>query len=201
MTQDFNLTEFYWNFIKSLPWYYWVIIIIGLLFGRSQKRHYSRKNYYSNNNLSPFEFMNGIILLIKKLFGSKQNNTTNIYDLDKMTGRQFEKYLVRLFSSLGYQVDHVGTDWYDHRGDFGADLITQKDGIKTAIQAKCYNNLAGIDSVRQVIGARDYYKCQKAAVVTNNYFTNDAQTQAKESGVILIDRDKLMEFINKSKNI
>ncbi len=200
MTQDFNLSEFYWNFIKSLPWYYWAIIIIGLLFGGSQKRYYSRKKYYSSNNLSPFEFISGIIFFIKKLFGSKQNNITNIYDIDKMTGRQFEKYLVKLFSSIGYQVDHVGTDWYDHRGDFGADLITQKDGIKTAIQAKCYNNLAGIDSVRQVIGARDYYKCQKAAVVTNNYFTNDAQIQAKESGVVLIDRNKLMKLIDKSKN-
>lgn len=201
MTQNFTLTDFYWNFIKSLPWYYWVIIVIGLLFGGSQRRYGNRRKYYSNSDLSPFEFISGIIFLIKKLFGLKQNNTISIYNVDKMTGRQFEKYLVKLFSSLGYQVNHVGTDWYDHRGDFGADLITQKDGIKTAIQAKCYNNLVGIDSVRQVIGARDYYKCQKAAVVTNNYFTNDAQTQAKESGIILIDRDKLMEFINKSKNI
>lgn len=199
MTEYFNLTEFYWNIIKSLPWYYWAFILISLFLGGSRK--YRRRRSYQNNDLFLFGVINSVIGLTKRIFGSKNNDTINIYSVDKMTGCQFEKYLVKLFTNLGYQVDNVGTDWYDHRGDFGADLITQKDGIKTAIQAKCYNNLAGIDSVRQVIGARDYYKCQKAAVVTNNYFTNDAQIQAKESGVILIDRDKLMEFINKSKNI
>lgn len=199
MTQDFNYAEFYWNIIKSLPWYYWVLVLIGIFFKGSRKD--SKRRVYQNNNTSISKTVVSMFAGIKNLFSQKNNDTINVYSVDKMTGRQFEKYLVKLLSNLGYQADHVGTDWYDHRGDFGADLIIQKEGVRTAIQAKCYNNLVGIDAVRQVIGARDYYKCQKAAVFTNNYFTNDAQIQARESGVILFNRDKLMELINKAKNI
>lgn len=125
----------------------------------------------------------------------------NVFDIsavDQMTGRQFEKYLKKLFTDLGYIVDLTGTTYYQHRGDFGGDLVIQKDGIKTTIQAKCSNDFIGINAIREVIGARDHYECQKAVVVTNNYFTKDAKIQAKDSDVVLIDRDNLIELINKN---
>ena len=36
-----------------------------------------------------------------------------------------------------------------------------------------------------------YYKCNKALVVTNNYFTKGAIELAEANGVILWDRDEL----------
>lgn len=198
--------------LKGLPWWFWVLIIISFIFGGTQNRR-RRHNYYNNeSDKAPMDIIaDNIISYIVSLFKSKNrighiqtinhipNNISNIKSnisyIDHMSGRDFEKYLEQLFIRLGYSVNRVGTSWYDHRGDFGADLIVEKEGVKTAIQAKCYSNYVGINSIREVLGAVNYYQCQKAMVVTNSYFTSDAQTQAKVSNVELWNRDELLKVI------
>lgn len=114
-----------------------------------------------------------------------------IFEIDKMSGTDFERYLTTLFIRLRYKVNHVGS----LAGDYGADLIIEKDGIKTIVQAKRYNTFVGIDSVRETYGAINYYKANKAMVVTNNYFTNQAKILAKSNNVILWDRNDLTKNI------
>jgi restriction system protein len=48
-----------------------------------------------------------------------------------MSGKTFEKYLEVLFEKLGYRVERTR-----YVGDYDADLVTAKDGVKTVIQAK-----------------------------------------------------------------
>src|SRR5688572_23484112 len=52
-------------------------------------------------------------------------------DIDSMTGPQFERRLVVLFRDLGYSATHTG-----RLGDFGADLVVERDGTRTVVQAK-----------------------------------------------------------------
>ena len=105
-----------------------------------------------------------------------------------MDGKTFERYLGLLFEKLGYTVERVG-----HVGDFGADLILSKDGVKTAVQAKCYKREnVGIKAIQEAFGSVGYYHCEKAMVVTNSYFTNAAKTLAVSDNVELWGRKELI---------
>lgn len=107
--------------------------------------------------------------------------------IDRMDGAAFERYLVKLFKGLGYEVEHVGS-----RNDYGADLLVTKDGSRTAVQAKARTNYVPISAVQQVLGARFYYDCGEALVVTNRYYSKPAQRLAGKAGVALWDRDRLI---------
>ncbi len=114
-------------------------------------------------------------------------------DIDRMDGTEFEHFLVKLFSALGYQASHTGQS-----GDFGADLIIEgKDG-RVAVQAKNYDTSnVGNSAVQQAIAAANYYHCGSAMVVTNSHYTKAAKEQASGSRmpVTLVDREALSELL------
>ena len=45
------------------------------------------------------------------------------------------------------------------------------------------------------VAGKEYYKCNKAMVVTNSHFTNLAEEFAAKTGCILIGREELIEWI------
>lgn len=113
-----------------------------------------------------------------------------IYDIDYMDGIEFEHRLKVLFKDLGYKVTRTKSS-----GDYGADLIITKDGISTAVQAKRYEKNVGVSAVQEVLAAKEYYRCQRAMVVTNSRFTNSAYNMAKRTGVILWGRRRLVDAL------
>ena len=187
----------FWSVIKALPWWCWVVVAILILitiFNNLMSQERSRVGKRYDNQIELF-----IDNLFYYLFQRGKVIKSGISEIDKMSGKDFEFYLKYLFERLGYKATHVGTSYADHRGDFGGDVIIEKDGLRTAVQAKCYGGLVGIDAVREVMGAMKYYQCPKAIVVTNSNFTNEAKTQAQASEVELWDRNKLVEVIASSK--
>ena len=136
-----------------------------------------------------------LVLFLKYLQVSKYNaklKDSNIYEIDSMDGVQFEHYLKSLFKSKGYRVDLTSTT-----GDFGADLILNKDSKRCVVQAKRYSKPVGIKAVQEVISAIKMYKANEAWVVTNNSFTKAAIELAKTHDVLLIGREQLMDLITK----
>ena len=107
-------------------------------------------------------------------------------DIDRLTGHQFEQYLQFLFEKLGFK-----THLTPPQGDFGADLIIERDGLRTAVQAKRFSGTVGVGSVQQVVAAMPVYECNRAMVVTNSYFSQQAKELAKANNVELWDRKKL----------
>jgi len=116
----------------------------------------------------------------------------NISQLDHLSGIDFENYLKSLFENMGYEVEKTKTT-----GDYGADLIISKKGKKSIIQAKCYNHTVGVKAVQEVIAARNHYKIYDAMVITNNYFSREAENLAVESDVKLADRIVLEKMLKK----
>jgi restriction system protein len=112
---------------------------------------------------------------------------SGIDDIDQMSGKTFEKYLEVLFEKLGYRVERTR-----YIGDYGADLVTAKDGVKTVIQAKRYKSKAGVKAIQEAVAAKGYYGCSKAMVVTNSFFTQQAIELARRNQVELWDRNKLV---------
>jgi restriction system protein len=123
-------------------------------------------------------------------FEQRRLTTSGIAEIDGMDGRTFEKYLENLFNRLGYRVERTR-----YVGDYGADLVTRKDGVRTVIQAKRYQGKVGIKAVQEAVASKGYYDCTAAMVVTNSTYTKQAVELARANGVELWDRDRLVEAL------
>jgi len=119
-----------------------------------------------------------------------------IADIDRMNGGEFEVYLEILFTRQGYRVEQLPLT-----GDYGADLIIEKGGVRTAVQAKRYQGSVGVDAVQQIFAANAFYDTDGAMVVTNSHFTRQANRLADKIGVELWGRDRLLaEILKGAKN-
>jgi restriction system protein len=132
------------------------------------------------------------VLILIGLKRRERLKRSGIADIDKMHGIQFEKYLGYLFKAQGYKTQVTKAS-----GDYGADLILQKDGRKIVVQAKRYSKNVGIKAVQQAQAAIAHYGASEAWVVTNRDFTEAAYNLAKSNRVRLINREILIEMILK----
>jgi len=134
-----------------------------------------------------------VIALIKVAYLVWEKNRlskSGINEIDHMDGITFEKYLEALFEKLGYRVERT-----QYVGDYGADLITSKDGIKTVIQAKRYKQKVGIKAVQEAVASKEKYGCSEAMAVTNSYYTKAAIELARANRVKLWNRDHLVKAL------
>ncbi len=116
----------------------------------------------------------------------------NISQLDFLSGREFEQYLKSLFENMGFEVTLTKLS-----GDYGVDLIISKKGKQSIVQAKCYNHTVGVKAVQEIVAGREHYKIYDAMVITNNYFSREAENLALETGVTLVDRIVLEKMVRK----
>jgi restriction system protein len=113
---------------------------------------------------------------------------SGITQIDAMDGILFERRMALLFGSLGYRVEQTKA-----RGDYGADLVLERGGVRTVVQAKRWTKNVGLKAVQEAVAAKPMYHCSKAMVVTNRYFSHSAITLAKANTVELWDRDRLIQ--------
>lgn len=133
-----------------------------------------------------------IFVFIYKIYLFSRLKKSGMLEIDKMTGPEFEKRLSILFSNLGYKVRESGKP----TGDYGVDLVIEKNDIKTAVQAKCYKRqLVGEDAVREVYSGKNYYNCSEAIVITNSNFSRMAWQLAKSNKVKLWNRNYLTKVL------
>ncbi len=122
---------------------------------------------------------------------SVAEETYTIYDVDMMDGNEFEHFVCKMYSKMGYKAEVT-----KQTGDQGLDVIAEKGGKKFGIQAKCYSSVVGNSAIQEAVAGQKYYDCDKVIVVTNNSFTNSAIELAQVNNVILWDRNILKEKIS-----
>lgn len=115
--------------------------------------------------------------------------------LDKMDGHQFEYACADILKANGYK--HVKVT--RGSGDFGVDIIAEKDKVRYAIQCKRYNHKLDNTPIQEVVGGLAYYQCDKGAVMTNQYFTEPAKQLAQVNDIELLDRDTLSHMVNRTE--
>ncbi len=111
--------------------------------------------------------------------------------IDRMSGEDFEKYLLEIFEFNGYK-GHLTPK----TADYGADLVLEKDKRKIVVQAKRWSRIVRIDAIQQVIGAIKHYGADKGIVIATSDFTENAYELATSNGIELWDRRKLINYIN-----
>lgn len=132
-----------------------------------------------------------------KIFNSfrKKNVKKELSLIDNLSdGWQFENYTANLLKKIGYSKVIVTSG----SGDYGVDVLASKSGVTYAIQCKLYSSSVGNKAVQEIVSGKIYYNCDKAVVITNNYFTSAAQKLAYATGVELWDRSVLQQLIKQS---
>lgn len=116
-----------------------------------------------------------------------------ITDIDKISGVDFERVMAYIFKKMGFKVNPTPAT-----GDYGADLIVTKWGIKIAVQCKLYyDHNVGNKAINEVYAAKKYYGCNEGMVLTNSLFTKQAITLSKSVDIILLDRNTLIKLLCK----
>lgn len=144
----------------------------------------------------------------KEIIGTKlseappQDNTyttSSQITYDDMTGEEFEKFCVVILSKNNF----INVKQTKSSGDQGVDILAEKDGIKYAIQCKCYSKPVGNHAIQEVYSGKNYYNCHIGVVLTNQTFTESAITLANKTNILLWDRkvlNKLITSISLSDN-
>lgn len=118
-----------------------------------------------------------------------------ISSIDAMDGHTFESYCADLLRKNGFYNVSVT----QASGDFGIDVLAEKDNVTYAIQCKCYSGSVGNHAVQEAFSGARYYHRMVAVVMTNSRFTHAAVETAKQINVLLWDRDKILEMEKNSK--
>lgn len=134
---------------------------------------------------------------LKSEISKLRNRTTlskTLEKIDNMDGTRFEKFCEEILKDLGYR----GLRLTPTTGDYGIDVLCKIGNTSYGFQCKNYKSVVGNKAVQEALGGKSYYKVDRVVVITNNYFTANAKSQAARGNVELWDRDVLIELINDS---
>lgn len=132
---------------------------------------------------------------VPEMITKEQLPNEKTIDFDSMTGLEFEGFCAEILEKNGY--DNVSVT--RGSGDQGVDIIAYRDGVKYGFQCKCYTADIGNKAVQEIYAGKTYYQCHVGIVLTNRQFTPAAIDLAKKNGIVLWDRSKLLELMEKAK--
>ncbi len=133
-----------------------------------------------------FILITGALILIFR----KKKHT----EWDEMEGHEFEHFCADLLKRRGFKEVRVTKG----SGDFGIDILAERDGISYGIQCKNYTAPIGVKAVQEVYAGRDYYDCMVGVVMSNQYFTGPAVEAAKKLKIVLWDRGYMEEMMEEA---
>ena len=163
-----------------------IALIIDLI-----RTHISER---AKHNLMVVAIVIGVIIFISMVctIYRKLHRKYTLKQLDEMDGHQFEYACADILKANGYK--HVKVT--RSSGDFGVDIIAEKDKVRYAIQCKRYNHKLDNTPIQEVVGNDSYHIIP---VMTNQYFTEPAKQLAQVNDIELLDRDTLSHMVDKTE--
>lgn len=145
------------------------------------------------------------LLLLYKLINSLRNNADtsaaskyNEYlrksGIDTMNIPQFKSYIKNVLSVKGYSVKEFEGDL-----DFGVDFIAEKKDVVYLVKVISDSMSTSKMVVNDVLRDTVKYGCNRALLISKNFFDEDAQKFANSSPSELIDRNGLGKWIKETK--
>ncbi|TBV69779.1 restriction endonuclease [Pseudoxanthomonas winnipegensis] len=111
--------------------------------------------------------------------------------IDALPGHQFEHYVAGLLGTQGFYDIQVTKG----SGDSGIDIVATQAGVRHAIQVKRSGSPVSRRAVSDAVAGLAHYRCTRAMVITNHYFSPGAKSLAVSNQCFLIDRDILARWI------
>jgi len=110
---------------------------------------------------------------------------------------EFEQRVGILLEDLGWrQVTVRGGS-----GDRGVDITAERDGLRYIIQCKRYTKPVGPNYVRDLVGALQIQRADRAILVTTSAFTSQSRLEAKGQAVELWDGKILIQRIEEAAQL
>lgn len=66
-------------------------------------------------------------------------------------------------------------------GDYGVDLILEKNGQKAVVQVKWWKGRVGVTAIQEIYAGKPHYGAYIAMVVSNSWFTDEARRLARST--------------------
>lgn len=126
--------------------------------------------------------------MISRRFSRSYQNQT----IDDMDGLEFEHFCSDLLKRRGF----IEVSVTKASGDYGIDILAEKDGVTYGIQCKRYQSPVGVKAIQEAYAGKEYYDRMVGAVLTNQYFTSPGVKAAKKLKILLWDRgylERMME--------
>ncbi|MBI3342330.1 restriction endonuclease [Candidatus Curtissbacteria bacterium] len=120
----------------------------------------------------------------------KRLRALRLSDVDSMEGVRFEDYVAELLKFQGYKIEKTLRS-----GDLGVDLIAKLGADVFAVQVKRHRDRVDRRAISDAVAGMRHYHCNKSMVVTNSFFQPDAKKLALSNDCVLIDREKLTNWI------
>ncbi|MET4060150.1 hypothetical protein ABIB35_001695 [Arthrobacter sp. UYP6] len=98
-----------------------------------------------------------------------------------MTPTEYESLIAAHFAGLGYLTRQTAMS-----GDYGVDVFAENSDERLAIQIKMYGHTTrrvNRQMMMELHGAKDYFDCHKAVLVTDGEFLPDALEVAEKLGI------------------
>ena len=111
--------------------------------------------------------------------------------IDTLDGYDFEKICGYILCCNGF----VNICVTSGSKDRGIDIIAEKNGMKYAVQCKHYSSNVGNHAIQEAFSGKSIYNADVAVVLTNSYFTQQAEQDARTLCVELWNRSKLLNMI------
>ena len=132
-----------------------------------------------------------LLIILGMLFFIRKHRKNVPEHFDTLEGHEFEYYCAELLEKKGF----IEVEVTKGSGDYGVDILAEKDGVTYAIQCKCYTAPIGVKAIQEAYAGRDYYDRMVGAVLTNQYFTAPAVEAAKKLKILLWDRGYLESML------
>jgi restriction system protein len=134
------------------------------------------------------------VLTIAIDFFLRRRRERRVSRMDELEGHDFEFFCADLLQAQGF----IDVEVTRGSGDFGVDILAEKDGVTYAVQCKRYSGPVGVEAVLRTYGGQAYYERMVGAVMTNQYFTSPAVEAAKKLHILLWDRGYMDTMIEES---
>ncbi|WP_371176326.1 restriction endonuclease [Bacillus atrophaeus] len=125
----------------------------------------------------------------------------NDYSVDtllKLSSREFEFLIAKLYKTLGYKVQLTSPT-----NDGGKDVIAENETIgrkeRLLVECKRYKKKVGVDKARALLGSISDSKATKGVLICSSGFTRGTINFAKENpSVELIGGKELLQFLDEN---
>lgn len=134
-----------------------------------------------------------VLVLLVIFLALRKQEPCEVYE--EMDGHDFEYFCADLLSRRGFSEVEVTKG----SGDYGIDILAEKDGVTYAIQCKRYTTPVGVKAIQEAYTGRDFYDRMVGAVMTNQYFTTPAVEAARKLKILLWDGGYIEEMIEEGK--
>jgi len=118
-----------------------------------------------------------------------------IEQIDRMHGLTFEAYVCRILETQGYIVENIRAS-----NDYGVDAVVSRGKDSIAIQIKRSKHPIDRRAISDASAGKDFYKCNRAMVVTNSTLTDSAKKFAQAIGCQIVERRELLVWIAEFKD-